>query len=163
MAANRCQNIRTGRFLFFIPSSLLNRDFPIRMQRVGHQDDPRRETKQTWGLAFNRYIRPLTLGLHAQVGTAFFKRPLDRPAQDEGFHDFHRRLCRIGSEGGSRFEFPGRIADQNPTDREWVQPGAVPSRRACSPLQRSPLTVVPFDCDGRPNGLRVDEDGASLR
>ena len=126
---------------FGIPSGLRHRDQPIRVKGVGHQDDEAKEAQKRRRRASNSRHTPLALGLEAEVGAAFFKSHVKRPAFDEGADDGRCWVVRIGGKKGAQGSLACRVASPRPNESAA---GVVPVvyQRAV-PVVQSIRVVVP--------------------
>lgn len=87
---NDSQCIRKRRQGFVVPSSLTNRQ-RASSDRVVSQQRHQREQVQQGGLsACNSLIRPLPLGLNAQVSSHFSKGDFELPTHHKSFHHLYR-------------------------------------------------------------------------
>ena len=99
------------------------------MKRIRQQRDPRKQAQEQWGGAGNGFIRPLTLGFHAQMTARFFKGDFQLPALDKlGDNECGVRR-RVSREQGERGVLAQWIADQHPTDRQRGFADMKPDRR----------------------------------
>ena len=108
------------------------------------QGDNREQPEQAWRSASDGLVRPLPLGLDAQVIAHLAESDFELPALDEPADDLQRLLCRVGAEQGLRIEAPAGIAQQHPTDRHDWQAAVAPNGgvRAISTM-RSPSPYQP--------------------
>ena len=89
---------------------------------------PREEPHQDWRSTGNGLVRPLALGLHAQVGPHLLEGDLMLPAQYKPFQDLRRVRRRVGTEQGLRGEDALGISNQHPANEHGGLARAVPDR-----------------------------------
>ena len=104
--------------------------------RVVQEKSPMRSTG-------NGQVRPLALGLHAQVSPHLLKGDLQLPAQDKPFQDPRRVRRRIGAEQGLGSEFALWVPDQDPAQGHRRLARAVPDCRLRREFHRAGSAVVP--------------------
>ena len=155
--SHRRQGIAEGCLLLDIPSTLSHCQATIQIQVMGQQCHDRIQAQQTRRGPFNRQVRPLALGLKAQVGAAFLERGLDAPALDETRHHITCLVTRTRREIRPWRVLGVTVTDQNPSERQWWLAAAVPQRRAAADLQASHAAIVPAHTQGLPGGRRVIE------
>src|SRR5215472_18165906 len=115
------------------------------------------------GGAQNCFVRPLALGLDAEMSADFFKGDLDLPATDEPGEDVARISVEVGRQEGLRVEFAGRIADQEPTDRHRIDAAAIPQRGSGSDLDKAVGPAVPqANAAALPRQPAIRKDGGEL-
>ena len=68
------------------------------------QGDDREQPEQAWRGAGDGLVRPLPLGLDAEVVTHLAEGDFDLPALDEPADDLQRLLRQVGAEQGLRIE-----------------------------------------------------------
>jgi hypothetical protein len=73
MVTDSGQHLCTRRGIFGVPSRPLDWNFPVGIQRLGQQRHHGVEPQQTGRRALYGTIRPLPLGLEAQMGAAFLE------------------------------------------------------------------------------------------
>ncbi len=98
MLTNEGQRIGKGGQGFGIPSGLSNRKRLPLQQLLGKNGDERKQTEQSRSGAQDRQIRPLALGLHAQMSTHFMEGDFDRPTQNKPFDDLESIGLLLGTE-----------------------------------------------------------------
>lgn len=81
MPSHDREDITKRRRLFVIPSRLCDRNVPVWMQCLAKEHHETVKAKQQRGRALNRQVRPLPLGLNAQLSAAFLKGALQTPAR----------------------------------------------------------------------------------
>ena len=113
------------------------------LQRMGGYGGPGKEAQQSRRGAGNGQVRPLALGLHAQVGPHLLKGDLQLPAQDKPFQDLGRVRRRVGAEQGLGVEDALRVADQHPAQEYRRLAGAVPDRGLGGEFHGAGGAVVP--------------------
>ena len=79
-------------------------------------------------------VRPLALGLDAEMVADLAEGDLHLPALDEPAQDLQRVLVGIGAEQGLRVEAAPGVAQQHPADRHDRQPGVAPDGGAGADL-----------------------------
>jgi len=97
MLTNERERIGKGRQGFAIPGSLTNRKGLLTQQLLRKNGHKRKESQQGRSRARNRQIRPLALGLDAQMSTHLMKGDFNRPTQDKPLHNLDRLCMLIGT------------------------------------------------------------------
>jgi hypothetical protein len=146
-----------------VPSSRSDRHLAIGIQRMRQQGDDRIQCQQARCRVLNGLVRPLPLSFKAQMGAAFFKCGLDRPAFDEGDDDVANLIMRTGREVCAWLVLPFGVADKHPAQRQHWLPDPIPHRSAAGEIQDSPAAVVPPYTDTLPGGCRRAEDLCEFR
>jgi len=82
------------------------------MQIIRPECDEGVEAEQHGRCSRNRLVRPLTLGLDAEVAADFGEGDLEGPASDEPGQDVCRARIAIGAEESLRLERAGRIVNR---------------------------------------------------
>jgi len=100
MLTNESERIGKGRQGFAIPGRLSNRKRLAIQQVMSKDGNARKESQQGRSGAQNSQIRPLALGLDAQMITHLMKGDFDRPAQDKPLHDLGSLCILIGAKQG---------------------------------------------------------------
>ena len=127
-------------------------------QQMGCQGGPGEESHQDWRSTSDGLIRPLALGLHAQMRPHLLEGDLQLPAQHKPFQDLRRIRRRIGAEQGLGSEFALGVPNQDPTQGYRRLARAVPDRRLRGESQRAGSAVVPGCRHGGPgHGGQVQE------
>ena len=85
--------------MFVIPSRLRNRNTSIGMKRTPKEHNQAVETEEHGRCAVDGQIRPLALGLDAQIGPALLESRFQAPAFHERAHDLLGGLRLIGRKG----------------------------------------------------------------
>ena len=118
-------------------------------QQMGRQGGPREEPHQDRRSTGNGQVRPLALGLHAQVSPHLLKGDLQLPAQHKPFQtDLRRVRRRIGAEQlGS--EFALWVPNQDPAQGHRRLPERHQTA-VCEVTQRAGSAVVPGCRHGGP-------------
>ena len=96
-----------------------------------------------------------TLGLKAQVSTAFLERGLNAPALDETRHDIAGLIARTRREEGPWRLLGITATDQNPSEWQHRLTAAIPQGRAATDLQPPHAAIVPTHAQGLPAGRRI--------
>src|SRR5260370_11634878 len=97
MLTNERKRIGKGRQGFAIPGGLTNGKRVFTQQLLRKNGHERKECQQGRSGAQNRQIRPLALGLDAQMSTHLMKGDFNCPAQDKPLDDLERRCILIGT------------------------------------------------------------------
>ena len=103
MLANESKRIRKGGQGFAIPGGLSNGKRLLTQQLMSKNGHERKESQQGGSGAQDRQIRPLALGLDAQMSTHLMKGDFDRPAQDKPLHDLDSFRVLVGAKQGHWF------------------------------------------------------------
>ena len=114
------------RLLLGMPSTLSHRQATVQIQAMSQQRHQRIQAQQTRRGPFNRQVRPLTLGLKAQVGTALFEGRLNAPALDETRHDITCLVTGTRREEGPWWALSVTGTYQDPPERQHWLAAAVP-------------------------------------
>ena len=157
MLANESKRIRKGGQGFGIPGGLSNGKRLSIQELMGKQGDKRKESQQGRSRAHNRQIRPLALGLDAQMSTHLMKGDFDRPAQDKPLHDLDSFRVLVGAKQGHWLILSFWIANEYPTDRDRGNGGLIPQSRASGDLHLSRCSPIAGQRLFLPDGLGVDE------
>jgi hypothetical protein len=92
-------------------------------------------------------VRPLPLGLDAEMPADFLERRLGAPTRNETGRDVRRLIGEVGAEEGLRLALAGGITDQHPADRRRRQAGMLPDRGAGDDFDALSLgRGLPFNC-----------------
>src|SRR2546421_9270787 len=137
MLTNQCKRIRKGRQGFAIPSRLTNGKgvFPQQLLRKnGHE---RKECQQGGSGAQNGQIRPLALGLDAQMSTNLVKGDFNCPAQDKPLDDLESLCLLIGTQQGQWLVSAFWVPNEHPTDRHGGNGRLIPQSCASGDLHLS--------------------------
>ena len=86
-------------------------------EAVGQQGHDGEQTEQAGRGARDCPVRPLPLGLDAQVVAHLAEGDFELPSLDEPADDLQRLLRQVGAEQGLRVEVPAGVAQQHPADR----------------------------------------------
>ena len=97
MLTNERKRIGKGRQGFAIPGGLTNGKRVFTQQLLRKNGHERKESQQGRSGAQNRQIRPLALGLDAQMSTNLMKGDFNCPAQDKPLDDLERLCILIGT------------------------------------------------------------------
>ena len=87
-----------------IPGILPDRDLAFLGMRIGQQSHQREQAQQGRCGASDGPIRPLALGLHAEMVSDFMKSDFQLPAHHEPFQDLFRFFVQVRAQQGLRFE-----------------------------------------------------------
>src|SRR5512141_3194288 len=111
----------------------------MRYERMSSESNPGKEAQQKGCRASNSQVRPLALGLNAQVGTSFLEGHFKRPAHDEPLQDLAGGGSWVSAQGRQGFKFAKWVTDKDPA--EWDRQLAIvkPDRSLRDELNR------PFD------------------
>src|SRR2546426_10285269 len=115
MLAHEGKRIGKGGQGFAIPGRLSNRKRLAIQQLMSKNGDERKECQQGRSGAHNRQIRPLALGLDAQMSTHLMKSDFDRPAQNKPLDDVGRLCILIGAKQGQWLRLSLWSANEDPT------------------------------------------------
>ena len=124
---------------------------------MGQQGHERIHAQQTRCSALNGRVRLLSLGLQAQMGTAFLKGRLDRPAFDKSHHNVTSQTAGIGRKVRPWCVRTFGVANQHPTQRQHGLADLVPYGSVTGHLQHPPAIVIPPHADTLPGGLCLAE------
>src|SRR5581483_12186245 len=102
-------------------------------------------------------VRPLPLGLDAEMSPDRAEDDVERPARDEPGDDLGWRHDRVGTEQGLRLERLGRIAEQHPAQRDGRLTGVIPEGGAGRGLHLSDPAAVPGDARRLPGSVRIEQ------
>ena len=105
-----------GRFGLGIPSRGAWSDGRLRRDFVGPQRDQGEQPEQRRGGASDRWIRPLPLGLDAQVTADLGEGHLDRPPSKKPAQHHERIGLQVGAQEALRLERTVHVAHENPAD-----------------------------------------------
>ena len=97
MLTNERKRIGKGRQGFAIPGRLTNGKGVFTQQLLRKNGHERKECQQGGSGAQNCQIRPLALGLDAQMSTNLVKSDFNGPAQDKPLDDLERLCILIGT------------------------------------------------------------------
>ena len=129
MAAHQGDGIHEGRRRLGVPSRCAMGRGSLLPQQMGRQGGPGEEPHQDRRGASDGLIRPLALGLHAQMRPHLLEGDLQLPAQHKPFQYLRRIRRRIGAEQGLGSEFALGVPNQDPTQGYRRLARAVPDRR----------------------------------
>ena len=117
MLTNQRKRIGKGRQGFAIPGRLTNGKGVLTQELMSKNGHQRKECQQGGGGAQDRQIRPLALGLDAQMSTNLVKGDFHCPAQDKPLDDLESLCLLIGTQQGQWLVSAFWIANEHPTDR----------------------------------------------
>src|SRR2546421_2678592 len=163
MLTNESERIGKGRQGFAIPSRLSNRKRLAIQQVMSKDGHERKESQQGRSGAQNGHIRPLALGLDAQMSTHFMKGDFDRPAQDKPLHDLGSLSILIGAKQGHWLILALWIANEDPTDRDRRNRRLIPQSRASGDLHLARGSPIPGQCVFLPRCRGIGEARSQLR
>src|SRR4051794_24766293 len=89
---------------------------------VTRENSPSRQ-----GVVRDRLVRPLALGLDAEVVTHFPEGDFHLPALDEPGEDLQRIASEVGAEEGLWVEAALGVSEEHPADRHGGPPSMVPN------------------------------------
>jgi hypothetical protein len=163
-ATNEGEGIREGGEGFWVPAGAADGGRgPFRLP-VGVEGDEGEQAEQGRGGAANRQLRPLALGLQAEVAAGLFPGHFQLPAQHEPGEDLFGRGVQVGAEQGLGGEGALRIADQDPAQRHRRQAAVVPDGGVRRHFYGALALAVPVRYGhARPVGLRVVGHGRQRR
>ena len=143
MAPDQGDGVHEGRRRLVVPGGpALGHGVPF-LQRVSGQCGPGKETQQDGRGAGDGLVRPLALGLHAQVGPRLPEGDLQLPAQHKPLQDLGRVRRRVGTEQGLRGEDALGVSDQHPANEHGGLARAVPDRCLGGEFHRAGGAVIP--------------------
>jgi hypothetical protein len=155
-AAHDSDCIAEGDIGFGVPARLTRPGCGLRHQVVGPQRDQGDQAEQGRRGAGDCLVRPLTLGLQAEVDARFLEGDLQPPAQHEPLQDLHRLAPRIRTQECLGLKPSGGIAHQNPADRDDRQTAVIPNRGSGRDVNRALSLAVPIlHAHPPPGRLRV--------
>src|SRR5258708_455969 len=143
MLTNERQRIGKGRQGFAIPGGLTNGKGVFTQQLLRKNGHERKECQQGRSGAQNRQIRPLALGLDAQMSTNFMKGDFNCPAQDKPLDDLESLCLLIGTQQGQWLVPALWITNEHPTDRNRGNGRLIPQRRASGDLHLARCPPIP--------------------
>ena len=127
------------------------------------EGDDGEQAEQNWRSAEDGLIGPLALSFDTEMSTDLFESDLDLPATDEPSKDVAGLSLEISSEKGLGLELTFGIADKEPADRDWRNPGAIPNRRATGDLNEAIGSAIPeTDSIAFPGNFAILEYGREL-
>ena len=131
----------------------------------GEQGHDREQREQAGRGAGDRPVRPLPLGLDAEMVAHLAEGDLHLPALDEPADDLQRVAGGIGAQQGLRVEAALGVAQQHPADRHDRQAGVAPDggRRSRSRRSRSPSPYQPGTGHPLPARVLVGQDLGEVR
>ena len=115
-----------GRPLLVVPGAGLDLDPGTAVEARRQQGDDREQPEQAGRGAGDRLVRPLTLGLDAEVVAHLAEGDFQLPALDEPADDLQRLLRQVGAEQRLWFEAAAGVAQQHPADRHDRQAAVTP-------------------------------------
>src|SRR3954467_10689353 len=127
---------------FPVPARNPHHRRPGGVQLVGPKRDQGKQAEEDWRGAVDGHVRPLPLGLDAEVAADLGECDLDRPATDEPAEDVERLRVGIGAEERLRFALTRWVADQDVADGDAVA-GLGPEGGARDDLERLLATTIP--------------------
>src|SRR5215212_5791425 len=122
------KSVGEGRARLAVPSVDTDGRAGATVEACRKQGHDREQREQAGRRAGNRPIRPLALGLDAEMVAHFAEGDFHLPALDEPADDLQRLASGIGAQQGLRVEAMLRIAQQHPTDRQDWQASMAPDR-----------------------------------
>src|SRR5215510_762199 len=148
--------IREGWPLLRIPSSGANRlDLPFD-QTIGHQGDQREQPEKSRRGPSNREVAPLSLSFYPEMRSGFFKGHLHAPTPHKPGQDLQWWMAGVRRKKRLWFIFVLRVADQHPTDRNWLMSAFVPDTGLAVDFDLPLISAVPIlDLNFCPRRLRI--------
>ena len=148
--------IREGWPLLRIPSSGANRlDLPFD-QTIGHQGDQREQPEKSRRGPSNREVAPLSLSFYPEMRSGFFKGHLHAPTPHKPGQDLQWRMAGVRRKKRLWFIFALWVADQHPTDRNWLMSAFVPDTGLAVDFDLPLISAVPIlDLNFCPRRLRI--------
>ena len=138
------EGIRKSWQLLDIPSGLLNRQLVFPGVDISKQGDNGEQAQQGGSNAQDGQICPLSLGLHAEVGSCFVESHFDLPTSRKPLDDLFGGDGEIGAQHGLRLEPVLRIADNDPADRHHGLAAVAPDGGAGGDFDFPFLLAIPF-------------------
>src|SRR5215475_5557391 len=136
--------VREGCSLLRIPSGGTNRlDLPFD-QTIGHQGDQREQPEKSRRGPSNLKIVPLSLSFYPEMRSGFFKGHLHAPTAHKPGQDLHWRMIGVRRKKRLWFIFVLWVADQHPTDRNWLMSAFVPDTGLAVDFDLPLTTTVPI-------------------
>ncbi len=127
-----------------IPGGLAGRQFAPSGMLMRQQSQQREQSQQSRRRAHDRQIRPLALGLEAQMLANFMEGDFQLPSENEPFHDLHRLDVQVRAQQGLGLELALRVADQHPTNRHDRLTAMPPNRGAGNNFNNPPTCSIPL-------------------
>ena len=141
---HQSQRIRKGRQLLRIPGGLLDRQSLPSGMAVGQQSNDGKQCQQGRRDAQDRQVRPLSLGLHAQLSTHFMKSDFDLPASYKPLDDLLGRNGKISAKQSLGLEDLFGIPDNDPTDGQRRLSRVEPDRCLGANFNPSLFLAIPL-------------------
>src|SRR3954471_13138922 len=117
LAPNRGERVGEGGPLLAIPGGGRDLQAGVAAEAVGKQGHDGEQAEQAGRGTGDGLVRPLPLGLDAEVVADLSEGDLQLPALREPADDLQRLLCQVGAEQGLWVEALARVAQQHPADR----------------------------------------------
>src|SRR5688500_13616321 len=144
LPADSGKGVSKGRAPLAIPSVGADGRAGTTIKARGEQGHDREQREQAGGGAGDRPLRPLALGLDAEMVAHLAERDLHLPAPDVPADDLQRVASGIGAQQGLRVETLLRIAQQHPSRPE----ASIRSRRDRRPWPAKGGSAGPVDRRG---------------
>src|SRR5919109_3815815 len=151
-----CNSVREGWSLLRIPSGGTNRfDIPFD-QTIGHQGNQREQPEKYRRGPSNREVAPLSLSFYPEIRSGFFKGHLHPPTAHKPAQDLDWRMVGVGRKKRLWLIFALWVADQHPTNRNWLMSAFVPNTGLAIDFDLPFTTTVPIlDLNFGPRRLRI--------
>src|SRR3954469_682727 len=140
--ADAGESVAEGWQRFPVPARRAHRRHLGGIQFVGPERDQGEQAEEDRRGAVDGYVRPLPLGLHAEVAADLGECDLDRPATNEPAEDVERLRIEIGAEECLGVALTRRVTDQDVADGDAVA-GLGPEGGAGDDLERLFAAAVP--------------------
>src|SRR4051795_12376731 len=164
LAADSGERVGEGRALLAIPSSRRDRQTRLEAEPGGHERDQGEQPEQTRHGARDRLVRPLALGLDAEVVTHVPEGDFHLPALDEPGQDLQRIAGEVGAEEGLWVEAALGVSEEHPADRHGGPPSMVPNGGGGVDLDGALAPAIPTrHRDALPLRSRVDQRRGEAR
>src|SRR5918994_7463351 len=140
--ADTGERVAEGWQRFPVPARSPHRQLLVGVQFVGPECDQGEQAKQDRRGAVYGHVRPLPLGLDAEVAADLGECDLDRPTTNEPAEDVERLRSEIGAEECLGLALTRRVTDQDVADGNAVA-GLGPESGAGDDLARLLATAIP--------------------
>jgi hypothetical protein len=129
----------------------------------GPQRDEGEQSEQGRGGAGDGEIRPLALGLDAEMFAGLLEGGRHGPAVDIPSEDVLRLGVKVGAQEGLRLAGAGGVAHQNPSDWQRRYSAVIPDCGSAGEFEAAALAAIPFRHDDPgPDRGRVGENLGEL-
>src|SRR5918995_4755784 len=140
--ADTGERVAEGWQRFPVPARSPHRQLLVGVQFVGPECDQGEQAEEDRRGAVDGHVRPLPLGLDAEVAADLGECDLDRPATNEPAEDVERLRSEIGAEECLGFALTRRVTDQDVAEGDAVA-GLGPEGGAGDDLERRLATAIP--------------------